>query len=289
MTPPDHLDLDLGRGDREPETPLRPDPSPARRILVIGGAVVLGLLAVGLWFWWSAGREDPASTAGQAVSDGSVAEERAPLGSGDALALPPLGSQLDPVVRGLLSGLSARPELARLLATDGLVRRFVTSVDGIARGRTPSRQVAVLRPDGPLSIDRGDHDGRISDASFSRYDGLAATVEDLDPEDLARLYGQLKPRLDDAHAELGGGGSFDAAMERAIVHLLSVNPEFARGTVRPAKGVVYEWTDASTENLSSAQKHVLRMGPGNARRVQAKLRAFAEALGIPAQRLPASS
>ncbi len=286
MTPPDPLDLDLDRQSRGPAAPPDPEPTPDRRPLIIGGVVLFAVLAIGLWFWFSG--DSPETDAVVQDTGAPVEPDGTPaLGSGDALDLPPLGEQLDPVVRGLLASLSSRPELARLLATDGLVRRFVVSVDGIARGATPSGQLTVIRPEGSFSVESQNGPGRINPASFARYDGLAATVDDLDPQGLARLYGQLKPRLDDAHVELGGGGTFDASMEKAIVHLLSVSPDAARGTVRPAKGVTYEWSDASVESLSHAQKHLLRMGPDNARRVQAKLRAFAEALGIPADRLPA--
>ena len=40
------------------------------------------------------------------------------------------------------------------------------------------------------------------------------------------------------------------------------------------------------QELSAAQKQLLRMGPQNVRTVQSKLREIATALGIPASRLP---
>ena len=45
--------------------------------------------------------------------------------------------------------------------------------------------------------------------------------------------------------------------------------------------------ELSLEALGGAQKHLLRMGPVNARRVQASLRRMALALGVPAERLDA--
>jgi hypothetical protein len=44
--------------------------------------------------------------------------------------------------------------------------------------------------------------------------------------------------------------------------------------------LVYEFADADMEARTPAEKHVLRLGPTNARRVQAKLRELAAALGI---------
>jgi hypothetical protein len=56
--------------------------------------------------------------------------------------------------------------------------------------------------------------------------------------------------------------------------------------LQPHGGVGYAFADPRDEGLTPAQKQLLRMGPGNARIVQAKLREIALALGIPPQRLP---
>jgi hypothetical protein len=48
--------------------------------------------------------------------------------------------------------------------------------------------------------------------------------------------------------------------------------------------VVYEYADPKLEALSPAQKALLRMGPRNVPRVQAKLRELAAALRSPAER-----
>ena len=145
----------------------------------------------------------------------------------------------------------------------------------------------MLRPEQAFSVVSPNSESRIRPESFARYDGVVALIRSLDPEALARVYGQLRPRLNDAYAELGvPGEDFDAPVLRAISHLLSVSPQLAEGTVTPVKGTTYAWTDPRAENLSSAQKHLLRLGPVHAAAVQAHLRRIAEALGIPAERLP---
>jgi hypothetical protein len=287
MTPlDDDLALDAGRPRGTPDPELEPTET-SSRWPAVAAAVVVALLTAGIWYWWT---RDAGETAGPAappaVTEGAVPPV-SPLGAGpEAEGLPPL-DDMDGYLRPLLAGLSARPELAALLATDNLVRRFVVSVENIARGANPSGQVRVIGPPGQFSVEQPETDTRVHPASFRRYDGLAATVSDLDAEGLATLYGRLRPRLQDAYAELGvGDSSFDQAMEQALRHLLVVNPNAATGRVRPEKGVTYRWSDENTENLSSAQKQLLRMGPDNVRTIQRTLREFALALGIPATRLP---
>jgi hypothetical protein len=49
-----------------------------------------------------------------------------------------------------------------------------------------------------------------------------------------------------------------------------------------ARGAVYSYAKPALENLSPAQKQLLRMGPDNVKRVQIKLRELRDALGDPA-------
>jgi hypothetical protein len=54
------------------------------------------------------------------------------------------------------------------------------------------------------------------------------------------------------------------------------------------EGIGYRFADAKLEELTPAQKQLVRMGPRNLRIIQDRLRQFALALGIPASRLPAA-
>ncbi|GMU06211.1 DUF3014 domain-containing protein [Corallococcus caeni] len=47
------------------------------------------------------------------------------------------------------------------------------------------------------------------------------------------------------------------------------------------KGALYVYADPSLEALGAAEKHLLRMGPENMRKLQAKLTELAAALGLP--------
>ena len=83
-------------------------------------------------------------------------------------------------------------------------------------------------------------------------------------------------------------GSFDRTLEQAIVPLLQTPVRDGPARVQP-HGIVYAYADSKERISPPAQKQLLRMGPANARIVQAKLREIALALEHTAQRLPASS
>ena len=95
-----------------------------------------------------------------------------------------------------------------------------------------------------------------------------------------KLYRQLEPLVDEAYRELGyPNADFDDTLDRALRRLL-------RTPVPPADAPLvenvqnYAYRDPTLENLTDAQKLLIRMGPENQRRIQAKLEEFAEELGV---------
>jgi len=89
-------------------------------------------------------------------------------------------------------------------------------------------------------------------------------VASIDPAGGARLYATLKPRIEEAHRDLGYLDTpFDRMLERAIVLLLKAPVQEGPVRVEP-RGIVYGFADADLEELTAAQKQLLRMGPRNA-------------------------
>lgn len=246
-------------------------------------AVALIIVAALAAFFVMRPSSGPSTTAGDpAASDRAknASPSRQPLGPNvEPRELPPL-DLTDALVRELVGGLSSRPELATWLATDGLIRNFVASVDAIANGATPSAQLRRLAPARPFAVNARGGGAMIDPRSYERFDGIAATVDALDADGLARAYATLRPRLQEAYRELGyPEGNVDAAVERAIGRLLDT-PLLEREVAVQRVAVFYQFVDPRIERLSPAQKQLLRMGPRNQRLVQDKLRAVGRALGI---------
>jgi hypothetical protein len=133
-----------------------------------------------------------------------------------------------------------------------------------------------------------DRDGRgyVDARSYDRYVPITEAVVSVDPAGAARLYGTLKPRIEEAYGELGSQDpEFDHVLEGAIVALLRTPIVDDAARVRP-KGIGYQFGDARLEGLSAAQKQLLRMGPHNARLIQQRLREIALALGVAQEALP---
>lgn len=270
------------RGDDALFPGLRRRRSSRNRTGAIVGAVVVLLLAVGgIWYWLQSRDATPtpdgaAPTAGEFMPADTLPE-------GPALDLPPLDAS-DEFIRNLVAGLSEHPQFARWLVTDELAHRFVTSVVNVAGGSTPVSQVPFLVPEEEFAVQETSEGYVIDPASYGRYDLLAETFVSVDTQGTARLYRGLHPLFEEAYGELGlPDRTFDETLAVAIGNLLAVEVPDREVRVVPGEGIIYEFVDPSLEGLSHAQRHMYRLGPENARRVQEKLRELADALGIDPQ------
>ena len=267
------------------ERPRRVQPRrPAGLWVAVAGLVAATAIAAYIAF---GGRQEPESATAAPEGVGA-AQPPQPLGGDPAsIVVPPL-DESDPLVRELVRMISSHPAIVAWLATDGLIRNFTVAVANTAEGKTPAAHLQVLRPSAKFQVVERGGNLYVDPRSFERYDNLAGAVESIEPAGAARLYGTLKPRIEEAHRDLGfPEASFDCALERVIVQLLEVPASDAAVRVEP-KGIGYGFVDPGLEGLTGAQKQLLRMGARNVRIIQSSLREIALALGIPTGRLPAA-
>jgi hypothetical protein len=265
-----------------PELVIRDAPAtlePHRR----GGGMLIGVLllsvlaaAVALGFygrdWWSR----RASSAEPSATRTAEAASAVPEGFGPVPAL----DASDDFVRALVRQLSQKPEWAAWLASGNLVRSFVVSVDKIAVGSSPAKELKPAAPTGRFATLGSGRTLRIDPASYDRYNALANVVDAIDSDGAARAYRRLRPLMQQAFEELGYVNlSFDDRLARALGRLVDV-PVPDGDVMLRATSVTFQFADPELEELSPAQKHMLRMGPHNMRLVQSKLRAFARAAGL---------
>lgn len=289
----DYEDLNLrsSSSDTPPEeTPIyvaTPERSHAGVKIAVAAILIAAVAATGYLVFRNRGEATPTS-ASTAAPEAAAPTGASPLGTDvPAIDLPPL-NESDDVVRGLVKELSSNPSVAAWLATDNLIRNFTVVVANIAAGEAAAGRVAVLRPKGTFQVEERGEDLFINARSYARYLPLATAATSIKPEDAARLYTQLKPRIDEAYAELGQPNTtFDQVLEQAIVILLRTPVPQGPIPVEPnGAAVAFRYADPALEKLTPSQKLLIRLGPDNQRAVQTALRNIALALGIPAERLP---
>lgn len=194
------------------------------------------------------------------------------------IVLPPL-AESDDMLLAMIEGLSAHPRLDDVVDVEGIAATFVAAVVAVANGESPRAALEYLEPGDDFAI--AEREGRvvIDPASFERYTWLTGVFSSLDATGAAEVYAQLEPLFDEAYHKAGyPNGRFRDALDAAM-NVLAATP-VPEGYVEVRRGnVLWEFRDPALEALSPPQKHLLRMGPANARLVQSKIREIQAALG----------
>ena len=257
--------------------------------IVRTGIIVIFILVVAIaaYYFFVAGRgkaprpgepsHRPEKVAGETTT-GKEGSEPAPL-------LVELDKSDDPV-RGLVADLSANPTLSQWLKTKDLVRKFVAAVDNIANGQSPRPQMDFFMLPGDFIVIKKNGQTLLDPSSCERYNLIADVLDSFGTAGCARIYGSLKPLCQLAYRDLGyPKEDFHRTLFRAIIEILGTpvvdDPIALEKTV-----TTYAMLDPKLEELSPAQKHLLRMGPENLQLIQAKLREVALALGFSEDQLP---
>lgn len=241
-------------------------------LLAIG---VVAILAGGIWWWMHRGSETPTSTARAMPATEPAVEAPEPESVVPAREEPEPDPEMpgleasDPYVRTLVRTVSAHPKLVEWLANDELVRRFTLVICNFAYDEAPALHVPFLRPRGPFRVIGQGDTARIDPSSYERYDLLGDVVASLDAPGSVEAYQRLRPLIDQVYQELGYPGSFDQTLRRALRKLREV-PRLPEEVDVRAKVLSYEFADPALEELTGPQKQLLRMGPDNVRRIQAK-------------------
>jgi hypothetical protein len=256
----------------------------------IGAAVATLALAAAVYFLYI--RDDsPTSQAARPAPVAAAPTERepeirnpvTPPPDEAARPLPPLG-QSDAAVREELGSVFGGRTVQDLVVPQGVIRRFVISVDGLARKKLPVQSRPVASTEGAFAVRGTEEDLTLDPQNYSRYKPIVGLVRDTDTAQLAALYRRYYPLMQEAYADLDREGAyFNDRMVEVIDHLLAT-PE-PQGPIKLTQPrVFYEFADPELEALSAGQKVLIRMGPENAAVVKGKLRELRQV--IAAQEAP---
>lgn len=264
----------------------RPEPQRNLRLIAVTALVLVGIAGGVFWRLRAERGAGLTAAAPDTGAGGPVAL--------DAAAPPPKSlAEGDALLRKLAAEGSKAPPLAEWLAAPEITQRLAAAVRLIATGASPKTVLSFIGIEGEFAVVEHVTPGSrkraspgyfervfIAPKSYARYDGLTKTVTSIDPAYAGRAYAQLRPYFDAAFAEVAGTGErFDDVFKAALDRLISVKVPEGPVELVP-KGAIYLFKDPSLESLQPAEKHLIRMGPKNAKAVQDLLRSFRESAGF---------
>lgn len=200
---------------------------------------------------------------------------------------PPTLANSDATFIAQLNTLLGASNVKAFIHPDGIARRFVATVDNLGRSQAPVLMWPIKPTPGRFSTTApsAGQAETIAPENQRRYAPFVAMVEAVDSARAVAVYRRFYPLFQQAYEELGYPGRyFNDRLVQVLDQLIATPVPSAPLAVRlvEVKGSVpssrpwvrYEFSDPALESLSSGQKILLRMGPDNQRRLQARLSAF---------------
>ena len=244
-----------------------------RHRLVIGALVaVVAIVGLAMLFWPKRMAEPPPPPAAGPTIDEPVIEHPLPPPPVEAPAAPlPALADSDSFMTGALAELIGAQPAQDFIATPGIARRIVVTVDNLAREKVPVLTRAVGPIPGTLAVTRDGERIFLSEDNYRRYAPYVQVVAQLDVAKLAALYQRVYPLLQQAYGEVGKPGQyFNDRVVAVIDHLLEA-PQLEGLAELEQPSVYFRYKDPALEARSAGQKLLLRMGPANAAVVKDKL------------------
>ena len=186
---------------------------------------------------------------------------------------------MDGFLRPLLAALSSRPELAKWLATDDLVRQLAAAIESGVGGASPARDFKVIAPASPfVPAGRGG-------AAPSIRPAIDATTGWCDRHVDRRVERREDLQDDPAAAQRGVPAAWAIPPATSIARLqqtldILLDTPVVKDPIALVEGDGAGWVyvDDELEELAPTQKQLLRMGSANVDRLLVWLRALQAAL-----------
>jgi hypothetical protein len=192
-----------------------------------------------------------------------------------------------------LERLLGRQAVLGMLQVQDFPRRLVATVDNLGREAAPA-QVWPVNPTAGRFLVREEAGRLVIDADNGlRYAPFVQLIESVDVRDAVALYLRWYAEFQQAYESIGfAGRHFNTRLVEVIDQLLAtplpagpievVLPAIRGPHQPPRPWVLYEFSDPSLRGLGSGQQWLLRMGPVNQRRLQARLAEFRALIARPA-------
>ncbi|MFN6972286.1 MAG: DUF3014 domain-containing protein, partial [Rheinheimera sp.] len=194
----------------------------------------------------------------------------------EVVATEPLPSldDSDLLVKQKLLALPWKAGLSSLFISEEMIRRFVVQVDNIAQGRLVPEQALFKGLTQDFKAKKNGQQYQLDVANYQRYQRYLDLLESAPKAEVAALFRELYPLMQQAYLELGyPDAQFSDRLQQAIQLLLSA-PEIADGPLLVLDSVQYSFADGEIEQLSMAHKQMVRLGLKNQQRFKLLLAAY---------------
>lgn len=190
------------------------------------------------------------------------------------VALPNLNNSDGALRAAIENDLAVHQQILNILTPNEIIRKAVIAIENAANGKVAFDHPVLQRPSSQpktLQISAGElPEYRFHPENAGRFDRYIEIANNIDTDQLVRLFSLYEPLLQQAYAELGLPDT--AIRSRLLTGLKTAmaTPD-VENPILVRKSVMYQYADPSLEALPDLQKLMIRIGKTNRDTITRKL------------------
>jgi hypothetical protein len=162
-----------------------------------------------------------------------------------------------------------------------VIRKYLIIINDLSQNQILYKHRKFLKIPQRIIVKNDSHGLYLAKESYGRYNLLADAIASIDTKKGIDLYVRFKPLFEQVYEEFGYPEEYrleDIFMKAAANVLKAPRQKGRINLVRHS--LRYKFADKKLEALNNVEKQMLRMGPDNTKKIQAKLRQLATAIAV---------
>jgi len=168
--------------------------------------------------------------------------------------------------------------LLKWFEADGVIEKYMVIINDLSQKElTYKHSVFIQRPN-KMKVGKDSQGLYLTKSSYKRYDNLANAVEAIDVQQAISFYSMFKPLFEQVYK----GFSYPDDYKLGDIFLKAAASVIAAPIIEDRialtqHSIRYKFTNEKLEMLDDVKKQMIRMGPKNTQKIQAKFRQLVQA------------
>ena len=174
---------------------------------------------------------------------------------------------------------SASENLLEWFLTKDVIKKFIVLSNDLSQKQILNKHRTFLKPPGRIIVKMDAKGLYLAEQSYRRYEPLANAIEAIDLQTGLDLYIVFKPLFEKVYKEFSYPAQYrlDDIFLKAAANVIEA-PVVTNRIALVKQTISYKFVDKKLESLNDVEKLMIRMGPENTKKIQAKLRKLVEAV-----------
>lgn len=174
---------------------------------------------------------------------------------------------------------SVSPALSNWFESENIIQKYIILINDLSQNQLIAKHRVFLSPTEKMVAGEDAQGLYLTKESYKRYDSLAMAIAAIDTDKGLQLYLTFKPLFESVFNEF----AYPADYHVEDIFLKTVTNVIEAPIIKDRIPLVqhsagYKFANQKLESLSNAKKQMIRMGPENTKKIQAKLRELVQAL-----------